>query len=136
MKIQYDLISVKSFSPLESLQLDESTYVDLHNDFSFIKLLSDNIDNILSLNFKGISKNELITITFEDINNIELFFEFCVNSEELILLDLFYKGTYVEGFFKKPKDNKDGYSNFALGFINGMRIELECKKAWLEYNKD
>ena len=122
-----DSKKIALFKNLSEFDLD-NIYYDFHNDFDCIKIILE--DNFLSLIFRKIKEEYLISFGFQNVNLIRFDFG---NFSELknLTIDNLYRGRF-EKDGHLSEFSGDGKSYFYLEFYEGPKMELWCESIAVE----
>ena len=105
-----------------------SIYYDFHNEFDCFKIIFDN--NKLSLYFKKINENYIVSLSFE---SVKLFLIEFINFSEFqnLTIDNLYRGRFEKnGKILEFEDDQKSY--FYLEFDNGAKMEFWSDEILIE----
>lgn len=97
-------------------------YYDFHNDFDCIKISLE--EKYLTLVFKSITEDFIVTIKFKDVLLLTLNFEFMSKIEPLTIDSLYRGRLEINGELFEFTNN--GNSFFYIEFYEGQKIEFFC----------
>lgn len=122
------------FKNLLEIQIDDSKYIDLHNDYNCNLISYLSVTKELRISFTPCSNTMLsqVNLIFNEVSISSMSFDF-EDMSGIDTIDSLYRGKF-EGRNGLQEIAEDGRSYYYIEFYNGFSFELFAKGIIVVYN--